>query len=72
MNKDTLEGNLKMFQGQVRKQWGKLTDDDVEKVAGHLDLLTGKVQERYGIAKEEAAKQVQQWANKVQRGLNNV
>ncbi len=70
MNKDTLEGNLKMFQGQVKKQWGKLTDTDLNQIAGQLDLLAGKIQERYGIAKEEASKQVEKWADKIQRGLN--
>ncbi len=70
MNKDTLEGNAKVFTGQIKKQWAKLTDNDLEYIKGRLDLLVGKVQERYGIAKEEASEQVQEWADKIKRGLN--
>lgn len=70
MSKDTLEGNLKKFQGQIKEQWGKLTDNDLKQVEGRLDLLVGKVQERYGVAKEEASQQVQKWADALKRGLN--
>ncbi|MQX36645.1 CsbD family protein [Roseospira navarrensis] len=58
MNKDELKGNWTQFKGNVRKQWGKLTDDDLAEVKGDRDILVGKIQERYGIAKEEAEKQV--------------
>ncbi len=71
MNKDTFKGDIKMFVGQVKKEWGKLTDDDLKQVEGCLDLLTGKVQKRYGIAKEKASEQVQKWANKIKAGLDN-
>jgi len=46
-------------------QWGKLTDDDFEVVAGRCDQLAGKIQERYGVAKDEAEKQVAEWQRKV-------
>lgn len=58
MNSDQLKGNWKQFKGEIRKKWGKLTDDDLEQIAGHKDKLVGKIQERHGIAKEEAEKQV--------------
>ena len=70
MNRDTVEGDIKMFVGQVKKQWGKLTDDDLKNVEGRLDLLSGAIQKRYGVAKEEAAKQVQKWADQVKARLN--
>ncbi|MCE2929256.1 MAG: CsbD family protein [Candidatus Caenarcaniphilales bacterium] len=70
MNKDTINGNLKMFAGQAKKQWGKLTNNDCKEAEGRMDLLAGKLQERYGIAKEEAAKQVQKWSDGIKRGLN--
>ena len=58
MNKDKAAGQWKQLKGKVKEQWGKLTDDDLTVLEGDLDQLTGRVQERYGIAKEEAERQV--------------
>ena len=58
MNSDQLEGKWKQVKGEVRENWGKLTDDDIHVVAGRREQLIGRVQERYGIAKEEATRQV--------------
>ena len=58
MNWDRIEGNWKEFKGRVREQWGKLTDDDLERAAGKRDQLIGRIQERYGIAREVAERQV--------------
>ncbi len=58
---DKIAGNWKQFRGEVRKQWGKLTDDDLEQVRGERDKLAGKIQERYGVAKDEANRQLDQW-----------
>ena len=58
MNWDIVEGNWKQFKGKVKEQWGKLTDDHLDKIAGKRDQLTGKIQEAYGIDKDEAEKQV--------------
>jgi uncharacterized protein YjbJ (UPF0337 family) len=58
MNSDQLEGKWKQVKGEVREKWGKLTDDDVHMVAGRREQLIGRVQERYGLAKEEATRQV--------------
>jgi uncharacterized protein YjbJ (UPF0337 family) len=61
MNWDRVEGNWKQFKGQVKEQWGKLTDDDFDQIAGKRDQLAGKIQERYGIAKDEADRQITDW-----------
>ena len=62
---DQISGSWKIARGEARKQWGKLTDDDLEQIAGQRDILVGKVQQRYGIAKEEANRQIDQWAEKL-------
>jgi uncharacterized protein YjbJ (UPF0337 family) len=64
MNWDRIKGNWKQVTGKVKSQWGKLTDDDLDVVAGHRDQLAGKIQERYGIAKDEAEKQLAAWERK--------
>lgn len=61
MNKDTIKGNWAQFKGKIREQWGKLTDDDIDVIAGKRDQLLGKIQERHGIAKDEAEKQLAAW-----------
>ena len=61
MNWDRVEGNWKQFAGKVREKWGKLTEDDLQVINGHQDQLIGRLQERYGIAEEEAQKQVKHW-----------
>jgi uncharacterized protein YjbJ (UPF0337 family) len=66
MNWDQVEGKWKQLGGKVREKWGKLTDDDLEVIAGTRDQLVGRLQERYGIAKEEAQKQ----ADAFVKGLN--
>ncbi len=65
MEWNQIEGNWKQFKGQARQQWGKLTDDDMEKVAGKRTELAGRLQERYGIKKEEADRQIDEWMGKV-------
>jgi uncharacterized protein YjbJ (UPF0337 family) len=61
MNSDQMEGKWKQLKGSVREKWGKLTDDDLEVIAGNKDKLLGKLQERYGITREEAEKQSDAW-----------
>jgi len=58
MNDDRMEGNWKQFKGKVKEQWGKLTDDDLDVIAGRRDQLTGKLQERHGLARDEAERQI--------------
>lgn len=64
MNWSRIEGNWKQVAGHAREQWGKLTDDDMDIVAGRREQLAGKIQERYGVAKDEAEKQVSEWQRK--------
>ncbi len=61
MNWDRIEGNWKQFTGRVKEQWGKLTDDDIDVIGGKRDQLVGKIQESYGIGKDEAERQVDNW-----------
>ncbi len=61
MNADTLKGQWKQLKGKVRQRWGELTDDDVDQIAGISEQLVGRVQERYGIARAEAERQVDSW-----------
>jgi uncharacterized protein YjbJ (UPF0337 family) len=61
MNWDRIQGNWKQVVGKAKAQWGKLTDDDLDVVAGRREQLAGRIQERYGIAKDEAEKQVDSW-----------
>ena len=61
MNTDRAEGKWKQMKGTLKEKWGKLTDDDLTVIEGNKDQLVGRVQERYGIAKDEAQKQVDDW-----------
>jgi len=61
MNWDQIAGNWKQVKGVVRERWGKLTDDDVDIIAGKRDILLGKIQEKHGIAREEAEKELKDW-----------
>jgi uncharacterized protein YjbJ (UPF0337 family) len=64
MNWDQIEGNWKQLKGGIKTQWGKLTDDDLTVLSGRRDQLVGTVQKRYGIQKEEAERQVDDWARR--------
>lgn len=61
MNWDQIEGNWKQMTGKVKEKWGKLTDNDLTVVAGKKDALVGRIQERYGIKKEEAERQLDEF-----------
>ncbi len=65
MNWDQIKGKWKQFQGQAKQQWGKLTDDDLTRAEGDRDILVGRIQERYGIAREEADRQVSEWERRL-------
>lgn len=64
MNWDIIEGKWKQLKGSAKDNWGKLTDDELDQAAGKRDKLVGKVQEKYGVARDEAEKQVDEWASK--------
>jgi len=61
MNEDIIKGKWTQLTGKLREKWGKLTDADVTRLAGHREYLIGKLQERYGIAKEKAEVQVKEF-----------
>jgi uncharacterized protein YjbJ (UPF0337 family) len=65
MNWDRIEGNWKQLKGSALQQWGKLTEDQLEVVAGKRDVLLGRIQEAYGITKEETEKQLADWQQRV-------
>ena len=64
MNWDRVEGNWKTFKGQVQQKWGKLTDDDLTQIDGTKDKLVGVIQQRYGYARDQAAKEVDAFWNR--------
>lgn len=61
MNQDRIQGRWKQLKGKVKEQWGKLTDDDLDVIAGRRDQLLGRIQQRHGLAKDEAERQVSDW-----------
>ena len=64
MNWDIVEGKWNQLKGNVKQQWGKLTDDQLDIIAGKRDKLVGKIQESYGISRDEADTQVNDWYEK--------
>jgi uncharacterized protein YjbJ (UPF0337 family) len=61
MNREIVEGNWNQLKGEVQKRWGKLTNDNLDQINGNRTKLLGVIQESYGVAKEEAEKQVKDW-----------
>lgn len=61
MNWDRVEGNWKTFKGQVKQQWGKLTDDDLDVIAGKREELLGRIQNAYGMSRDDADRQIREW-----------
>jgi uncharacterized protein YjbJ (UPF0337 family) len=65
MNWDTIEGQWKQFKGRAKQAWSKLTDDDLANLNGKREQLAGKIQERYGMKKEEAERQIDDWVSQL-------
>lgn len=61
MNWDRIEGQWKQAKGKVKEQWGKLTDDELDVISGKREQLIGMIQDCYGVAKDEAERQVKEW-----------
>jgi uncharacterized protein YjbJ (UPF0337 family) len=70
MNWDRVQGNWKQFKGQVQQKWGKLTDDQFAAINGQREILAGKIQEAYGIGRDEAERQIQDLANSLQEAAD--
>ena len=68
MNWDRIEGNWQQLKGSVKGKWGKLTDDQIEVVAGKRDQLAGRIQEAYGITRDEADRQLTAW----EKGMEDI
>jgi uncharacterized protein YjbJ (UPF0337 family) len=67
MNWDRVEGNWKQVKGKLKQQWGKLTDDRLDVIAGKREALLGVLQESYGIARDEAERQLRDWEKRHER-----
>ncbi|MFW6009390.1 MAG: CsbD family protein [archaeon] len=65
MDKNFLKGKWKQVKGDVKSRWGKLTDDDLKEIEGNREKLIGKIQERYGINKEQAEREYNEWENRM-------
>lgn len=65
MNHDNERGHWQQLHGQIKQQWGKLTDDDLKLAEGNAEFLTDRLQERYGIARDEAQKQVDAFQKRI-------
>jgi uncharacterized protein YjbJ (UPF0337 family) len=65
MNEDTIKGQWKQLRGKLKSRWGKLTDDDLDTASGNAEYLAGRIQERYGIARDEAEKQIRDFDAKL-------
>jgi uncharacterized protein YjbJ (UPF0337 family) len=61
MNEDILKGQWNQLKGRLRKQWGRLTDDDIDQIKGNRDILLGKLQEYYGKNREQNEREVEEW-----------
>ena len=71
MNKDVLEGKWKQVRGEARAWWGKLTDDDLDRAAGKIDVLAGVLQEKYGYSREHAVEEIEKRVTEFEAGLKN-
>lgn len=69
MNSDQIAGKWKQLKGKAKEQWGKLSDDDLDVINGKRDVLIGKLQERYGYAKEDAQKRADEWFKTIDEEL---
>jgi uncharacterized protein YjbJ (UPF0337 family) len=71
MNTDVFEGKWKQIRGEAKAWWGKLTDDDLDRAAGKLDVFTGLLQEKYGYTRERAADEIEKRVTDYETRLRN-
>ena len=64
MDWNRVEGNWKQANGRIKQQWAKLTDNDLNEIEGRREELEGKIQERYGIGRDQVRKQVDDWLDR--------
>lgn len=70
MNWDQVQGKWTVYRGKAQEKWGKLTNDDLDVIAGKRDQFVGRLQERYGLLRDEAEKQVDDFADSLERSNN--
>ncbi len=70
-NRDVLMGKWKQMRGRVREQWGKLTDSQIDQIAGNYDRLVGTLQENYGYTREKAMEEADRWIDNMNRGARD-
>lgn len=70
MNQDIFEGKWKQIKGEAKAWWGKLTDDDLDRIAGKFEVFTGLLQERYGYSREQAADEIDKHVTEYESSLN--
>ena len=61
MNEDTIKGTFTQLKGKIKQKWGQLTDDEIDEMEGNAEILSGKLQERYGLARDEAERQAKEF-----------
>jgi uncharacterized protein YjbJ (UPF0337 family) len=71
MNKDIFEGKWKQVRGEAKLWWGKLTDDDLDKVGGQFDVFAGLLQEKYGYSREQAEAEIEKQMNEYETRLKD-
>ena len=71
MNKDVFEGKWKQMRGEAKLWWGKLTDDDLDKVGGQFDVFAGLLQEKYGYSREQAEEEIEKQMNEYETRLKD-
>ena len=72
MNKDILEGKWSQLKGEAKKQWGELTNDDLERVEGQREKLEGRLQERYGYSRQQAKDEVDKFVSRMDNGMSDL
>jgi uncharacterized protein YjbJ (UPF0337 family) len=71
LNWDTIQGQWTHLKGEAKSQWAKLTDDDLKLAGAHKDKLIGKIQERYGVLRDDAERQVDAWLTKIENKIQH-
>src|SRR5437762_2835446 len=70
MNRTQIEGKLDQLKGDIKSTWAKLTSDDLNYIGGRIDHLVGRLRERYGLEKEQAEKQVDEWVQRIEKKMH--
>jgi len=72
MSWNRIEGNWTQFKGEAKRRWGLLNDDEITQIAGNRQLLAGRIQAKYGVAEDEARRQIDEWTRSIETGAENI